>query len=183
MNLDVLKNNNLVAQFDLGEELTGESDQVFQTLVGRGENCFLKLDDRLVSREHAIIRYADGKWVFENLSKTRPTLDENHNAVDKVELNQPKKLLIGEFILNFYDGNSSDGDSIQETDSSNDSDESAIEESIDEGSEGVEASGADGEQGSDDEEETENFSEGEDFSTEETSDYSDDESNSMEFYV
>ena len=60
MNLDVLKNNQSVAQLNLGDELTGEADQFFETLIGRGENCYFRLNDRLISREHAKIIFKEG---------------------------------------------------------------------------------------------------------------------------
>ena len=117
MNLDVLKNNESVAQFNLGDELTGEADQFFETLIGRGENCYFRLDDRLISREHAKIIFKEGKWFFENLSMTRPALDQGKQKIDKVELKGNEKFFLGDYELVFFMDENTATETVQVPDS------------------------------------------------------------------
>ena len=60
MNIDVLKNNEILASFDLSDEVTGDLAQEFKTLIGRGTNCYIKIEDRMFSREQGAVVFSGG---------------------------------------------------------------------------------------------------------------------------
>jgi pSer/pThr/pTyr-binding forkhead associated (FHA) protein/tetratricopeptide (TPR) repeat protein len=101
VNLDVLKNDEVLASFDFSTEITGEQDQRFSALIGRAENCYIQINDRLVSREQASIGFENGQWFYENLSEFKPTFDEKDNEIKKIEFATNKKLRVGGYILSF----------------------------------------------------------------------------------
>ena len=101
VNLDVLKNDEVLASFDFSREVIGEEGQKFTALLGRGENCFVQIEDRLISREQAAIGFENGKWFYENLSKFKPTFDENNNEIKKILVESNKELQVGGYTLLF----------------------------------------------------------------------------------
>ena len=106
VNIDVLKNNEILASFDLSDEVTGDSAQEFKTLIGRGANCYIKIEDRMFSREQGAVVFSDGQWSFENLSVSRPTLDEDGKEVTRITIDGERKVSLGEYLFVFNAGGS-----------------------------------------------------------------------------
>ena len=95
MKLSVSKNNIPFEDFDLTSELT-MTGQGLSFLIGRSPECHVLLDDKMVSREHAVLSFVDGKWKIKQLSEFAP-LHLNGNLINESELNNGDMLTIGPF--------------------------------------------------------------------------------------
>ena len=62
-----------------------------RTLVGRAESCHLRLDDRRVSGQHALIYYSDGAWWLRDLGSRNGTYVDGQ----VVEPTDPRPLKLG----------------------------------------------------------------------------------------
>lgn len=70
-------------------------------VIGRGSTCALRLEDPSVSRRHAQIRYANGRWFIQDL-KSQLGVFVNGARVNAVALNRGDRVRIGsiEFVFN-----------------------------------------------------------------------------------
>jgi TPR repeat protein len=63
--------------------------------IGRATNCRIVLRDDLASREHAVIRYADGRWILRDLASLNGTRVNDIIATEDQELDCGDELQIG----------------------------------------------------------------------------------------
>lgn len=83
----------------------GEDTREFQLSsqkihFGRSNNCEVLLNDRLVSRKHAVLRFDEnaGKWVIEDLGSANKTF-LNKKVVTKSHISTGDEIQIGEFLI------------------------------------------------------------------------------------
>ncbi len=72
--------------------VTGES------WLGRGEDCVVRLDDRAVSRQHAVVRSSDSGLSIEKKTRLAP-LKINGSECDAALLKEGDEILVGPFVL------------------------------------------------------------------------------------
>lgn len=70
-------------------------------LIGRGYDCDLQLNNPAVSRRHAILRQAQGRWYIQDAS-SKGGLLHNGQPVRAAALNPGDAIQIGPFVLYFY---------------------------------------------------------------------------------
>jgi pSer/pThr/pTyr-binding forkhead associated (FHA) protein len=97
MKLSVSKNNIPFEDFDLTSELT-IAGQGLSFLIGRSAECHVQLDDKMVSREHAVLNFSGGQWSIKQISEFAP-LHVNGSLVNESELNNGDMLTIGPFSI------------------------------------------------------------------------------------
>ncbi len=96
MKLSAYRNNVLVSEIDLLNEVSSQAEAFF--LIGRSETCHLMLDDKKVSREHAQINYVNGKWSITQLTKFGVVII-NGMAMPEKELTNGDMVMIGPFMI------------------------------------------------------------------------------------
>jgi hypothetical protein len=69
-------------------------------LIGRGSACDLRLPDRAVSRRHAVIRFARGRWFLQDQASTHGTF-VNGRRVEAAPLNPGDRIAMGDTELEF----------------------------------------------------------------------------------
>jgi Mg-chelatase subunit ChlD len=69
-------------------------------VIGRGSACNLRLDDPVVSRQHARIRYATGAWFIQDLHSSGGTF-VNGQRVQATRLNPSDQIQIGSSLFTF----------------------------------------------------------------------------------
>ena len=74
-----------------------------QVLIGRGDDCDLRIGDNSVSRRHACIRPDDGGYCAIDLESTNGTF-VNDAAVEHVKLKDGDTLRVGNHIYRFLEG-------------------------------------------------------------------------------
>lgn len=99
MKIQILKNGQNLNEYDLGKELQRYLGNEANFFIGRASDCFIQLDDHLISREHALIKCINHTWKIEKKSEFG---DFKINAVDLKEavLNDGDVVVIGPYILN-----------------------------------------------------------------------------------
>ena len=95
MKLSVSKNNIPFEDFDLTSELT-VAGQGLSFLIGRSSECHVCLDDKMVSREHAVLEYKNNSWSIKQLSEFAP-LYVNGNLVSDSVLQNGDMIMVGPF--------------------------------------------------------------------------------------
>ncbi len=98
MNLNVLKNNQLITQINLGELVKDLGGLEASFLIGRSDYCNIVLDDKAISREHAKITSHSGEWTIEKLSEFSEIV-HNGKTITKCKLVDGDVLLIGAYTL------------------------------------------------------------------------------------
>jgi hypothetical protein len=83
----------------------GRSGETFmpkheRTTIGRSPDCGIFLDDVTVSRKHAVLVDANGKWRIEDQGSLNGTF-VNRERVDAAELSDGDELQIGKYRLTF----------------------------------------------------------------------------------
>jgi predicted component of type VI protein secretion system len=87
--------------FVLGGRDVGRSFEVGESCVlGRGEECDVRLLDRSVSRAHARISRRDGAWILEDLG-SRNGVRLRGERVERAELADLDEFVLGELALRF----------------------------------------------------------------------------------
>jgi hypothetical protein len=69
-------------------------------VIGRGSACNLRLDDPVVSRQHARIRHATGAWFIQDLNSSGGTF-VNGQRVQATRLNSGDQIQIGSSVFMF----------------------------------------------------------------------------------
>ena len=77
-------------------------------LIGRGDDCDFVLDGKEISRKHARVRYAEEKYVVEDLGSTNGTF-VNGKRISFQALSHGDEISIGEFTVVFDDGHGIEG--------------------------------------------------------------------------
>jgi pSer/pThr/pTyr-binding forkhead associated (FHA) protein/tetratricopeptide (TPR) repeat protein len=95
MKLSVSKNNIPFEDFDLTSELT-IAGQGLSFLIGRSDECHVCLDDKMVSREHAVLEFNSDTWKIKQLSEFAP-LYVNGNLVSESPLQNGDMIMVGPF--------------------------------------------------------------------------------------
>ncbi len=98
MKLSVYKNNQEVYSLDFREYTEGTNSAVF--FIGRGSECFIRLDDRKVSREHAQLLFENGIYKIKNTSSLLNSLKINGIAQDEKVLQESDFINIGPYEIN-----------------------------------------------------------------------------------
>ncbi|MEK6623606.1 MAG: FHA domain-containing protein, partial [Bdellovibrionota bacterium] len=100
MNINVLKNNELIAKFDLSKEIQGVTGQGVTFFIGRAQHCHVLLDDMQISREHAQLNYRNSEWFIKKNSPYNE-LRLNGSDVSEAKLKNGDLITIGQYILSF----------------------------------------------------------------------------------
>jgi len=92
----------LVAELSIsGGNLAGKSFPLgFETRIGRIKGDVI-LEDASVSREHALIRFADDHYVIRNLSQTNPIIINGEKVAKERDLADGDEIVIGVIRLQF----------------------------------------------------------------------------------
>ncbi|PIP92641.1 MAG: hypothetical protein COW00_01285 [Bdellovibrio sp. CG12_big_fil_rev_8_21_14_0_65_39_13] len=100
MNISVSKDNQIVLNIDLSQEVSslGNSEAVFY--IGRAKDCTIVLDDRTISRVHAELHYGNRQWKLIASSGFGSLLVNGQPIQDKV-LEPGDSASCGPYILNF----------------------------------------------------------------------------------
>lgn len=98
MKLSVSKNNNVLFERDLSEEIAGIEGEHLRFPVGRSSDCPVVLDDKKVSREHAEIIYDNGVWSMRKIAEFAPLI-VNGGSINSQVLNIGDQITIGPFTL------------------------------------------------------------------------------------
>ena len=69
------------------------------TVVGRGTECDLRLDDTFVSQEHARIFAKDGSWYVEDLGSTNGTFVNEQRLAAPAMLTSGDRIRVGTTVL------------------------------------------------------------------------------------
>lgn len=91
MKISVLRENNLLREIDLAQEVYGSTGGELVFLIGRSKDCHVHLDDFQVSRHHAELVYHNGEWRVRRASDVSPLV------VNGVQTNE-KALVNGDII-------------------------------------------------------------------------------------
>lgn len=96
---------------ELINKRTGDIFKINQNFIilGRGEDCVIRINDPTVSRKHASLSYQHGKVILEDLESKRGTW-VNHQKISKQILRQGDKIMIGGTELTYLDLSRSAGD-------------------------------------------------------------------------
>lgn len=94
MFLIVIKGTNVGTVFPLG---TG------RILVGRAEDCNIKIPDLLVSRKHCLIEERDNNFYIKDLNSTNKTIVNNRIVEDEDKLKTGDIIEIGDTAFLFTD--------------------------------------------------------------------------------
>ncbi|MBM4305251.1 MAG: DUF2662 domain-containing protein [Deltaproteobacteria bacterium] len=89
---------------ELANPKTGEMFGINKgrTIIGREEDCTIKVSDPTVSRKHAFLSYQDGKVILEDLGSKCGTW-VNHQKINKQILRHSDRIRIGGTELTFQD--------------------------------------------------------------------------------
>ncbi|HEU5314607.1 MAG TPA: FHA domain-containing protein [Chloroflexota bacterium] len=85
-----------------GRRFTLESDV---TLIGRGEDCAVRVDDPLASRRHALIRREPWRYVLEDLGSRNGTLVNGEAILEAYHLQHGDTIHVATVPLRFEDPN------------------------------------------------------------------------------
>ena len=69
-------------------------------LIGRGSSCDLRIPDTAISRRHAVIRYAQGRWFIQDHGSTAGTF-VNGQPVEATVLSDGDRIRIGDTEFEF----------------------------------------------------------------------------------
>ncbi|HUS57806.1 MAG TPA: FHA domain-containing protein, partial [Planctomycetota bacterium] len=73
-------------------------------IIGRNPSCKIRLDDPGVSRNHAEITHADGKWFVRDLGSSNGTIiNDKLTRAQKVQINSGDVLRLGQTTFTFVD--------------------------------------------------------------------------------
>ena len=70
------------------------------TTIGRSPECAVFLDDVTVSRKHAELEHADGRWTIRDLGSLNGTF-VNRKRIESVDLEDDDEVQIGKYRLTF----------------------------------------------------------------------------------
>ena len=73
-----------------------------RTTIGRSPDCDIFLDDVTVSRQHAVLRRRDGRFVIEDQGSLNGTF-VNRRRIESAELADGDELQIGKYKLSFLE--------------------------------------------------------------------------------
>lgn len=107
MNLSVTKDNKDLFELDLSSTLVGNEDSSFSFFIGRGKTCKVLLDDKRISREHAVLKYDKGTWLIEKCD-TYNELSVNGVSCDSKTLTNGDLITVGPFAMNVSQLNNTD---------------------------------------------------------------------------
>ena len=99
MNLSVFKDNENLFDVNLGLEIDNVKGASRTFFLGRSSSCQVVLDDKKVSREHAVIKYNNGVWSLEKNSDMS-LLTLNGSNCEKEVLKDGDLIAIGPYIIN-----------------------------------------------------------------------------------
>ena len=74
-----------------------------EAILGRAEGCVIRLDDRAVSRQHAVLKSTPGGLTIEKKSHLAP-LVVNGAECDSAELREGDEICIGPYVLRISQG-------------------------------------------------------------------------------
>lgn len=98
MNLSVIKDNQDIFQVDLASEVLGNEESSFSLFIGRDKMCKVHLDDKRVSREHALLKYNHGSWSIEKCDDFNQLII-NGTAYSQKELVSGDLIVVGPFSI------------------------------------------------------------------------------------
>jgi pSer/pThr/pTyr-binding forkhead associated (FHA) protein len=89
---------------ELVNKRTGDIFKINQNFIilGRGEDCVIRINDPTVSRKHASLSYQHGKIILEDLESKCGTWI-NHQRISKQIVRQGDRIMIGGMELTFLD--------------------------------------------------------------------------------
>jgi len=82
--LSVFKNNQVVSEVDLAQEIAGSESSRLSFFIGRADSCHVALDDKMISREHAEVIYDNGTWSIKQVSEFGHLIINGAPLTDKV---------------------------------------------------------------------------------------------------
>jgi len=74
---------------------------VAETTIGRAPGCAVSIDDSRISKLHARLFIAKGKWVIEDLGSTNGTVVNGRPLTGSKVLQKKDIILVGEVMLEF----------------------------------------------------------------------------------
>ncbi len=98
MKLSVFKNNNVLEVISLDDKISESGSTVF--FIGRGIECYIRLDDRMVSREHAKLIFDNKIWTLKNISSLKNSIKINGIYQEEKKLEESDFISIGPFDIN-----------------------------------------------------------------------------------
>ena len=98
MKVNVLRNNKIVQEVDLGSEVTSGPDSRVAFLIGRSSVCHIVLDDIKISREYAEIVFEDNSWSMK-VKNRGSGLNINGLTVKEKKLEDLDMIMVGPFGL------------------------------------------------------------------------------------
>lgn len=66
-------------------------------IIGRGSTATIKIEDSQLSKEHAVILYRQGKFIFEDLLSTNGSYINGVDVLEKIELHHSDIIEIGKY--------------------------------------------------------------------------------------
>jgi pSer/pThr/pTyr-binding forkhead associated (FHA) protein len=96
--LSVFKNNNVLEVISLDDKISESGSTVF--FIGRGIECYIRLDDRMVSREHAKLIFDNKIWTLKNISSLKNSIKINGIYQEEKKLEESDFISIGPFDIN-----------------------------------------------------------------------------------
>lgn len=98
MKLSVFKNNNEIEVINLDDKISESGSAVF--FIGRGSECYIKLDDRQVSREHAKLVFENNFWTIKNISSLKNSIKINGIYQEEKKIEESDFINIGPYEIN-----------------------------------------------------------------------------------
>ena len=71
--------------------------------IGRGNGSSIKIDDRQLSKEHAVILYRNKKFIFEDRLSTNGSMINGNDTIGQVELHHGDVLEMGKYTYIFVE--------------------------------------------------------------------------------
>lgn len=66
-------------------------------IIGRGESATIKINDKQLSKEHAVILYRRGMFIFEDKLSTNGSIVNGSEVIDKVQLRHGDIIEVGSY--------------------------------------------------------------------------------------
>jgi len=98
VNINVLKNNEIINKYDLSKEVQGLAGQSLTFFIGRAKHCQIHIDDMQISREHAQLIFKNNEWYVKKVSEFAD-LKLNSSDVNESKLSNGDMIGIGSYLL------------------------------------------------------------------------------------
>lgn len=102
MQLTVYKEDKIVTEIDLELIDLHPKEGVVEFYIGRSEECHLELDDKKVSRIHAVLKLSEKGWSLKNLSEGLGTFVNGRNLQSERDIKSGDVINLGPFAINTF---------------------------------------------------------------------------------